>query len=228
MDDAAYGQGQNEAGRKIPTHELTYARLRDMVLFGDLAPGQPVTIQGLIRDLDAGMTPVREAIRRLTAEGALVLQDNRRVTVPRITPDVLDQLAHARLSIEPKLAELACARLTPDRIATLAEIDATIEPAILAGDVHTYLQQNHAFHFALYAAAQAVVLEDIASSLWLRFGPSLRVVCARYLGSGLPDRHAEALAAMRAGDAPALRQAFESDIADGIGQVRQAMLAGEI
>jgi DNA-binding GntR family transcriptional regulator len=57
--------------RKIPSHEVTYAQLRDMVLFGVLEPGQPVTIQGLIADLGAGMTPVREAIRRLTAEGAL-------------------------------------------------------------------------------------------------------------------------------------------------------------
>jgi len=39
--------------RKIPTHETTYARLRDIVLFGELEPGQPVTIQGLIGDLGA-------------------------------------------------------------------------------------------------------------------------------------------------------------------------------
>ena len=58
------------ADRKIPTHEVTYGHLRDMVLTGGLAPGQAVTIQGLIHDLGAGMTPVREAIRRLTAEGA--------------------------------------------------------------------------------------------------------------------------------------------------------------
>ena len=49
--------------RKIPTHEVTYAQLRDMVLFGVLEPGQPVTIQGLIANLGAGMTPVREAIK---------------------------------------------------------------------------------------------------------------------------------------------------------------------
>ncbi|MCA3444998.1 MAG: GntR family transcriptional regulator, partial [Rhodobacter sp.] len=71
--------------RKIPTHELTYARLRDMVLFGHLLPGQPVTIQGLVSDLEAGMTPVREAIRRLIAEGALTLLGNRRVLVPHLT-----------------------------------------------------------------------------------------------------------------------------------------------
>ncbi|MEI2687672.1 MAG: hypothetical protein V9G14_16645 [Cypionkella sp.] len=38
--------------RKIPTHEVTYARLRDMILFGVLEPGQPVTIQGLTAGLE--------------------------------------------------------------------------------------------------------------------------------------------------------------------------------
>lgn len=226
MEDVTVGQA--DGGRKVPTHELTYARLRDMVLYGMLAPGQPVTIQGLIRDLDAGMTPVREAIRRLTAEGALILQGNRRVSVPVMTQALLEQLAFARLTIEPKLAEMACARLTPERIARLDEIDAKIEPAIIAGDLHEYLAQNHAFHFALYEAAEAAVLEDIARSLWLRFGPSLRVVCAHYIGAGLPDRHADALAAMRAGDAKALAEALAQDIAQGVDQVRQALASGEL
>ncbi|MCA3449140.1 MAG: GntR family transcriptional regulator [Rhodobacter sp.] len=82
--------------RTILTHELTCARLRDMVLSGQLQPGQPVTIQGLVSDLDAGMTPVREAIRRLIAEGALTLQGNRRVLVPHLTPALPDQIAFAR------------------------------------------------------------------------------------------------------------------------------------
>jgi DNA-binding GntR family transcriptional regulator len=116
--------------RKIPTHELTYARLRDMVLFGHLQPGQPVTIQGLVSDLEAGMTPVREAIRRLIAEGALTLQGNRRVLVPHLTPEVLDQIAFARLTIEPRLAELAAPRLTATIIARLEALDRGVDRAI--------------------------------------------------------------------------------------------------
>ncbi len=157
--------------RKIPTHELIYARLRDMILFGVLAPGQPVTIQGLIAELDAGMTPVREAIRRLTAEGALLPQGNRRVTVPRLTESDLEQVAFARLTIEPRLAELATAAITPEAIDALELLDAQVDAAIDAGNLHDYLQSNHAFHFALYEAAGAGVLLDMARSLWLRFGP---------------------------------------------------------
>ena len=214
--------------RKIPSHEVTYGRLRDMILFGRLEPGQPVTIQGLVRDLDAGMTPVREAIRRLTAEGALLPQGNRRVAVPNLTPALLEQLAFVRLPVEPKLAEMAGAALTPALIERLDEIDGAVDAAIKGGHVSDYLESNHAFHFALYEASGAPLLVDIARSLWLRFGPSLRVVCARYGATGLPDRHEEALAAMRAGDVKALARAIENDIQQGIDQIRQAQAAGEI
>ena len=214
--------------RKVPSHELTYVRLRDMVLFGTLAPGQPVTIQGLIADLGAGMTPVREAIRRLTAEGALEPQGNRRVTVPRLEPGVLDQLAFARLTIEPRLAELAAANLTPSLIARLTGLDDRVNAAIRAGDVGGYLTANHAFHFALYEASGAGVLLDMARSMWLRFGPSLRVVATLAGAAGLPDQHAKALAAMRAGDGARLARAVKDDISQGVEEVHAALARAEI
>lgn len=214
--------------RKIPTHEVTYAQLRDMILFGVLEPGQPVTIQGLIADLGAGMTPVREAIRRLAAEGALLPQGNRRVTVPRLTPAILEQLAFARITIEPKLAGMAAAALTPGLIGRLEAIDTQVDAAIRADNVNDYLQSNHAFHFALYEAAGAGVLLDMARSLWLRFGPSLRVVCARMGAAEFPDAHKEALTAMRAGDAAGLAAAMARDIGQGVDQVRLALSRGEI
>ena len=214
--------------RKIPTHEVTYARLRDMILFGLLEPGAPVTIQGLINDLGAGMTPVREALRRLAAEGALLPQGNRRVTVPRVSLGLLDQIAFARLTIEPHLAELAAAHLTPTLIARLEALDAQVDAAIRAGDITAYLQSNHAFHFALYEASNAPVLVDMARSLWLRFGPSLRIVVARGGALALPDQHGLALSAMREGDGAGLARALRDDILQGVDQVRTALARGEV
>ena len=66
----------------MPVHEMAYRKLRDLILFREIAPGQAVTMKGLIERLEAGMTPVREAIRRLTSDGAVILQDNRRIIVP--------------------------------------------------------------------------------------------------------------------------------------------------
>jgi DNA-binding GntR family transcriptional regulator len=173
--------------------------------------------------LGAGMTPVREAIRKLTAEGALELQGNRRVSVPQLTLSQLDELAYARLTIEPRLGQMAAERLSGKDIAELAKIDADIDVAITTGDVQRYLLNNHRFHFRLYELANAPILLSIVHSLWLRFGPSLRVVCGRYGTSNLPDRHSEALAAMRAGDTGAVAEAVKEDIAQGIDQVRLSL-----
>lgn len=204
---------------RLPEHETTYRRLRDLVLFGALAPGQKVTIQGLVADLGAGMTPVREAIRRLMAEGALEPQGNRRVSVPRLTATQLDELAFARLAIEPELARRAGPRLDAPGLAALAAQDAAIDAALAVGDVGGYLRGNYRFHFALYDAANAPVLRGIAQGLWLRTGPALRVMIEA-AGQPGPDLHRAALAALAAGDADALAQAVAQDIRQGLDRIR--------
>ena len=208
-----------EAPARLPEHETTYRRLRDGLLFGALAPGQKVTIQGLVADLGAGMTPVREAIRRLVAEGALEPLGNRRVQVPRLGPAQMDELDFARLSVEPELARRACARIGAQGRATLIAQDAAIDAAIAAGDLGAYLRGNYAFHFALYDAAQAPILRAMAQALWLRIGPSLRAVIETGPPPG-PDRHREALAALAQGDADGLAAALAADIRQGHARIR--------
>lgn len=213
---------------KIPTHEATYARLCAMLLFGRLIPGQAVTIQGLADEIDGGMTPVREAIRRLCADGALTHQGNRRISVARLDARQLNELRFARLAIEPRIVELAAPSLDTARVSRLSEIDRQLDADIAAGDVLGYLEANHRFHFTLYEAAGAEVLTAIARGLWLRFGPSLRVVCQSFRSGELPDRHRDALAAMERGDHAALVNAMRGDIAQGIERVGAAIEAGEI
>jgi DNA-binding GntR family transcriptional regulator len=224
------GKGEGAGGdgdRKVPSHEVTYIRLRDMILYGQLTPGQPVTIQGLIQDLGAGMTPVREAIRRLTAEGALSPQGNRRVAVPPMTLAMLDQVAFARAALEPHLSGLAAARCTPALIRRLEAADGAVNQAIGAGDIPAYLAANHLFHFTLYEASEAPVLVDMVRMLWLRAGPSLRAVIGRYGRAAMPDRHSEAIACLRAGDAAGVAQAMARDIQQGVDHVRQALTEAE-
>ncbi len=195
-----------------------------MILCGELEPGQAVTIQGLVASLGAGMTPVREAIRRLTAEGALDFQGNRRVCVPVLTLPQVDELAFARLALEPQMAAWACVKITEEEIASLVQIDAEINRAIFRGDVRSYLNQNYLFHMALYTVADARIMMSLAETLWLRMGPSLRVMCGRFGTSNLPDMHIDALAALRARDPRAVREAVHADIAQGFEQIRASLI----
>ncbi len=196
-----------------------------MILFGELAPGQPVTIQGLVSTLDVGMTPVREAIRRLTSEGALAFKGNRRVSVPQPDLEQWKDIAFARLAVEPELARKATKRLGPDDLDRLSGYDDQLNAAIDKGDVRGYLEHNYRFHAYLYELADSEVLSSIANMLWLRAGPSLRVVLGRYGTANLPDKHAEAMEAMRAGDGEAVAAAIHGDIEQGIAQVRETLLS---
>ncbi|MDO6730188.1 GntR family transcriptional regulator [Marinovum sp. 2_MG-2023] len=207
----------------LPVHEQVYRRVRDLLLFGELPPGAPVTIQGLTEGLDVGMTPVREAIRRLTAEGALSFQGNRRVSVPVLDAGAISELIHARVAIEPELTRRACLVATSGDIAALAAIDDRLDLAISQGDVRGYLEQNYRFHLHLYGLAQAPILQELAEGLWLRFGPSLRVVCGRYGTQNLPDQHKAILTAMAQGDASAAAKAMEEDVRQGIAQILETL-----
>lgn len=202
-----------------PAHEQVYQKLRVQILFGEMAPGQAVTIQGLTDSLDAGMTPVREAIRRLISDGALIFQGNRRVSVPVLTAADVEQLIYVRKSIESELARRAASHMTPARIRQLEEIDAALDSAIAAGDVTGYLQNNYHFHSVLYAQAEAPIMADLAERLWLRFGPSLRVVCGRFGTQNLPDRHKQMLQALHRGDPDGVAQAMAQDVEQGMHMV---------
>ncbi|WP_424831696.1 GntR family transcriptional regulator [Ruegeria sp.] len=207
---------QQEGPGKQPAHEQVYQTLRLQIMYGDLIPGQPVTIQGLTDSLGVGMTPVREAIRRLISDGALVFQGNRRVSVPLLSGDDVQQMIFARKSIESELSRRATANLKSRDIDQLERIDLRLDRTIADGDVGGYLRLNHAFHEMLYSYANAPILNDLADRLWLRFGPSLRVVCGRFGTRSLPDRHKDIIAALRAQDADKAARATAQDIEQGM------------
>lgn len=217
-------QAEKSESAGMPAHEQVYRDLRDAILFGVFEPGEALTIQGLVARLGVGMTPVREALRRLTAEGALLSLGNRRIMVPELDLAAVEELIEARLALEPLLAKRAATRISPDDIAQLAAIDARLDEAIERGDVPLYLQENHAFHGALNALAGAPILTSLVDGLWLRFGPSLRIVCGQFGTRNLPDRHKELLEALHAKDAEAAVHAMQEDVVQGMNLIRQSLL----
>lgn len=207
---------------KMPAHQIVYEKLRMMILFGDLAPGQAVTIQGLTEELAAGMTPVREALRRLIAEGALTHQGNRRVSVPILTPDCVDELYFMRKTLEPELTRRAAERITDEVLKTMIACDNDLNDAIAKGDIGGYLTHNYRFHTMIYDCAEAPIMAATVDRLWLRFGPSLRVVCGRFGTSNLPDMHKDLLDAFAGRDADAAALAMAGDVEQGMRQIEAA------
>jgi DNA-binding GntR family transcriptional regulator len=210
-----------------PAHQSVYEDLRNRILFGDLTPGQAVTIQGLTAELGAGMTPVREAIRRLISEGALQMRGNRRVCVPELTSSCVEQLDFMRKTLEPELAKRAVGQMTQGVLDALINEDTALNDAISQGDIPGYLNHNYQFHRRLNATADAPILAATVDRLWLRFGPSLRVVCGRYGTLNLPDKHADLLKALRNGDSEAAALAIVEDVTQGMEQIKASLEAAD-
>lgn len=209
----------------LTTHEEVYRRIREQILFGGIRPGAAVTLRGLAEALGVSAMPVREAVRRLIAERALLLQDNRRVLVQPMTRETFDQILFARRALEPELAVRALGRLTSADIAAIAATDKKIDRAMSTGDIEGYMRGNFEFHFAIYRRADAGMLLALVESIWLQFGPFMRMAYGRIGTSTIEDHHEFAIAAMKARDPAGLRAAIDADISQGMAFIGEAILS---
>lgn len=206
---------------------VIYADLRQRLVTGRMAPGHELSTRGLAAELGVSQTPVRDALSRLAADGAVEIRTKRRIVVPVMTQERLDDLLRCRLLLEPEAAERALEHLDARRIASMREIDSALDRAIAERDADAYMRNNHAFHFTLYRAQPGATLTQLIETLWLQFGPFMRLVYDRLDSAHLNDQHQAALAAIAARDAQALRAAIAADIADGMGLIGRAGLATE-
>lgn len=206
------------------THESVYRRLRERILFGGILPGGFITLRGLAEQLGVSPMPVREAVRRLIAERALAMQDNGRILVPPMTRAKFEQVLFARCALESELAARALPHIGPVDIDAIAAIDTGIDAAMSNGDVEGYMRGNFRFHFYLYERADADTLLALVESIWLQFGPFMRMAYSRIGTAKLEDYHQAAIAALRRGDETALRSAIMADIGQGMGFIGEGVL----
>lgn len=202
-----------------------YAELRKRIVTGHISPAHELSTRGLAGELGVSQTPVRDALSRLSAEGAVSIRSKRRVRVPEMTSERFDDLLRCRLLLEPEAAALALPLLKPSDIERLREMDAKLSRAIIEGDAAGYMQSNYDFHFTLYRVQPQKTLTQLIETLWLQFGPYMRVVYGRVSSSKLNDSHQHAIAAINDGDVVALRKAIADDIADGMGLLGRTGLA---
>lgn len=210
----------------VSAHERVYQGLRQRLLTGGFLPGRPVTLRGIATQLNVSPMPVRDAVRRLIAERALEMQDNRRVLVPAMTAERFDQIVWARRQLELELAERAFANIDAGALAWIDQIDEAIPRALATGDIEGYMRGNYEFHFAIYCCARADMLLALLESVWLQFAPFMRVVYGRLGTEAMTDEHVNARIALRNRDRVGLVKAITADITQGMQIIGQDVLAG--
>ena len=197
-------------------HDRVYRGMRSRIMHGEIPPGQALTLRGLASEFDVSMTPAREAMRRLSAEGALTVSTSGRVTTPELTADRIEELAALRSLIEVELASRALPRAHMALIDRLQSINGRISEDIVKRDAVGYIRRNLEFHRTLYLRAQAPAMLAMAETVWLQLGPTMRVLYGRLQRKDPPHYHRLIIAALKAGDEPGLRLAVRSDVTQGL------------
>jgi DNA-binding GntR family transcriptional regulator len=194
-----------------------YDSLRDSLTSGKFAPGQKLTLRFLAKALGVSLMPVREALRRLVAEGAFEMRPNRSVRVPLMTRAKILELRDIRLAIEGLAVEKAAALASRRQVAELRRIAQEIVAARDVGDNATDRKKIREYHFALYAIAEQPTLLRVIEGLWLQTGPYMNLLFPKFISSSrAPEGRTRLIRALQAHDAATARLEIERDIGNAL------------
>lgn len=193
--------------------DSTYATLRQWVTVGKFLPGERLKIRNIADALGTSTMPVRAALLRLAAEGALTYSPNRGVAVPRLSRAEFDDVLQNRLLLEGEAAERGALRLSAEDREALRSDNEAMRQALQAGDAKAYLDANELFHLRLYRSAGSPTLLQLIETVWLKVGPLSNQLFDGNDGAGvLNDAHDDLMRALDRKDASAARRAIERDL----------------
>lgn len=178
--------------------DLVAALIRELVITGELGPGEQLRQRDLALRFGVSQTPVREAMRRLESEGLLICDTHRGFTVVTPGDGRVEENFQIRAALESLGAALAARKIDADGLARLRDLNEQMRA--LADDDPRYAGLNREFHFTVYEYARSPLLLSLMRLLWasLHGGPRVSRTHAESA-----RQHDEILAALADADAPA-------------------------
>src|ERR1700724_526573 len=178
--------------------DLVAALVRELVITGQLAPGEQLRQRDLAQRFGVSQTPVREAMRRLESEGLLVCDTHRGFTV--VAPDVgrVEENFQIRAALESLGASLAARKIDAAGLDRLRALNDQMRG--LADDNPGYAELNREFHFTVYEYARSPLLLSLMRLLWASLHGGPRVARTHAESA---RQHDAILDALHAGDGAA-------------------------
>jgi DNA-binding GntR family transcriptional regulator len=145
--------------------DFAYGRLREMIMTGDVAPREVLNQAELARVIGISTTPLREALRRLKAEGLVELDAHRDARVTALTAEEARDLLEIRASLDPLAVALAAERRSADDIGEMRDAIRGLRP-LPDRPVFADLVAHRRFHTAIYTASRNEILIGTLDGLW--------------------------------------------------------------
>jgi DNA-binding GntR family transcriptional regulator len=201
--------------KKQSLQKMVYEILRQAILEREIAPGDPINIRNLADKLDVSTMPVREALRRLEAEGMVRFHSNRRIVAKRLSKEDLYDIYFIRIPLE----EMALLKYfdRQDR-GGLKRIEALHrqmnKPEVLGVK---WFNLNRDFHMKLYEMSGSLRLYKILQGLWNSTGPYLRIFSEEKKAvTRANQEHALILEALRTGDRAGAKKVLRKHLRNGL------------
>jgi DNA-binding GntR family transcriptional regulator len=191
--------------RPVPLRQSVYDALIDLIVGGELPPGQHMVETDLARQLGVSRQPIREALHRMEAEGWVDLRPSQGAFVHVPTDSEVDDLLDVRALLEAETARLAARTATLAQVARLREICAEGQTAAAQDDLSRAVAANDAFHAEIAVVAGNAVLAELADIVGRRVQWYYRMV-APERSHGSWAEHAELIDAIESGDAEQAQQ----------------------
>ncbi|HBM60541.1 MAG TPA: GntR family transcriptional regulator [Citreicella sp.] len=211
------GEGAESQRRKGALHEATTQRLRDMIVSGELAPGERLRESHYCQLFGVSRTPFREAVKGLAAEGLIELSPNKSPVVAKLSAEDLEHLYVVVSALEAVAGEEACRVITTAEFAEFVDLHSKMLAAYEHGDRAEYLTINHRIHRRVIEIARNPVL----ASAWEVLVP--RVERARAVANldrkrwlAALSEHSRMLAALGARDGAKLAQLTREHFMNGL------------
>ena len=145
--------------------EEAYHQIKEKIITLDLAPASVIDEQALMKDLGLGRTPIREALKRLDAEGLVNIAPRRGMFVADISITDLQEIFEVRIVMAGFCARLAARRITPRQIAQMEAVLQDLEH-LQSGDSIALMDIDKRFQRLLYQAAGNKFLSDAMERLY--------------------------------------------------------------
>jgi DNA-binding GntR family transcriptional regulator len=146
--------------------DRAYVALRDRIVTLGLPPGAALREEELMRELDLGRTPLREAVKRLALEGLVEVRPRSGTYVTAIDAAAIVHIAEVRAELEPQAARLAAKRMTDELRAVAAGLDAELEAIEGTVGSDAYMRLDERVHRFVWEAAGNPYLIDALERLW--------------------------------------------------------------
>lgn len=157
--------------RNTSLTDQVYCKLCEMLLSGDFAIDERTSIRELAALSGTSTMPIREAVGRLVAQGALVIEPNKAVTIPKISALEFIDLTNIRILTETETIKRVTPLVDNQLLDTLEMIQEVFEKLVAEDEKNLIVKQNKIFHFTIYEAAKSPTLLKIINMNWLRAGP---------------------------------------------------------